>query len=493
MLSVGLTSASLSSLEVRYSLSSSKSALIPSVADIAATICVAAISHYSDFGHRPRILGIGMFVVGSGAAIFALPQAFSGAYRPSSLGVEPAMCGLPASPTCNGASSQAAYAVLVLGMALIGLGAAPLFTIGPAFLDDNVASSNLHLYIAIFFACAALGPALGFGLSSVFLTSWVDPGSEPAGISPSADSWVGAWWVGYVICAIIAVVAALPLASFPSVLPLEVSKTQASSAINATTIESQTVPVVPAPVSPTTAARSNSSKLVRTASAMLVPAVSPSPPQITLVSLVSSVLQILKCKTFLFIALSTMADSLVLSAYSAFLGKGLQHQYGITASQASLAVGFVIVPGAVAGTFFGGYLLRRFRATGLTAAKIVAVVTVASYLLHFSFLLRCDTPEFAGVTAGYPIDTPKALDSSCNAACGCASIFQPVCGSDGVSYFSPCRAGCTNSTGDAQHPAQYSFSDCSCIANAAGFGITQPKQLLNLLCLFLFFFFVLSF
>lgn len=33
--------------------------------------------------------------------------------------------------------------------------------------------------------------------------------------------------------------------------------------------------------------------------------------------------------------------------------------------------------------------------------------------------------------------------SSCASMCGCSStIFEPVCGIDGITYFSACRAGC---------------------------------------------------
>ncbi|XP_072025509.1 solute carrier organic anion transporter family member 5A1-like [Amphiura filiformis] len=69
----------------------------------------------------------------------------------------------------------------------------------------------------------------------------------------------------------------------------------------------------------------------------------------------------------------------------------------------------------------------------------------------------CSNREVAGVNIPYTKDadilvTRSAsneihIDGSCNANCSCpAEIFRPVCGSDGLTYISPCHAGCTTST-----------------------------------------------
>uniref|UniRef100_A0A672JJY6 Solute carrier organic anion transporter family member n=1 Tax=Salarias fasciatus TaxID=181472 RepID=A0A672JJY6_SALFA len=56
---------------------------------------------------------------------------------------------------------------------------------------------------------------------------------------------------------------------------------------------------------------------------------------------------------------------------------------------------------------------------------------------------------------------------SCNSGCACSSSdWDPVCGENGITYVSPCLAGCTTSAGSGKNTV---FSNCSCVGVAGNF------------------------
>ena len=93
----------------------------------------------------------------------------------------------------------------------------------------------------------------------------------------------------------------------------------------------------------------------------------------------------------------------------------------------------------------------------------------------------------------------------CSAHCSCGPRLDPVCGSDGLMYPSPCLAGCQHSTGQQSSRAgtlgiifylchsiagRSNFTDCSCIDDQISTAVATPcdKQCsyLNIFLPFLF-------
>ena len=69
------------------------------------------------------------------------------------------------------------------------------------------------------YSMSALGPALGFIVGAGFLQIFVHPGQAPPDLTDADNDWVGAWWIGFLLCGVLALFIALPLLTFPRQLP----------------------------------------------------------------------------------------------------------------------------------------------------------------------------------------------------------------------------------------------------------------------------------
>ena len=65
---------------------------------------------------------------------------------------------------------------------------------------------------------SSLGVLVGSGLSSVFLSIYVDPGVSSS-LTVDDERWVGAWWLGFAIFSAVAVFWGLGIMGFPRQLP----------------------------------------------------------------------------------------------------------------------------------------------------------------------------------------------------------------------------------------------------------------------------------
>lgn len=220
--SAGITSVILSTIETRYRFRSVLAGLIAVTFDSSVALSVVFISYFGGKAkaHKPRWLGFSLIIQGIGAFVFATPQLFFSPYTPN-IGIEsPEICNLTAVPLAEPCETEngVAYAIFLLGNVLIGIGAAPLFTIGTAFLDEIIYPKYVSIHIGIFYAMAVVGPALGYGMGSAFLNIYVDP-LEDTNLNNSDPSFVGAWWIPFVLAGFISIFLSIPFFFYPRELP----------------------------------------------------------------------------------------------------------------------------------------------------------------------------------------------------------------------------------------------------------------------------------
>ena len=98
------------------------------------------------------------------------------------------------------------------------MGAAPLFTIGTAYLDEIVHPKYVSVHLGVFYMIVVVGPALGYGLGGAFLSVYVDP-TEDTLLEPSDPGWVGAWWLCFVFSGVVSILISVPFFFFPRRLP----------------------------------------------------------------------------------------------------------------------------------------------------------------------------------------------------------------------------------------------------------------------------------
>ena len=124
---------------------------------------------------------------GFGAFLFVLPQALIGPYYPSSNRLsnssfkEQDLCTLKSDngdlgDVCVSTYSSEWYYMMlfVVGQLLMGAGTTPLYSLGPAYLDENVHPKNMPIYLGFWFASSILGPGMGFILGGAMLSIFVD-------------------------------------------------------------------------------------------------------------------------------------------------------------------------------------------------------------------------------------------------------------------------------------------------------------------------------
>ncbi|XP_069808390.1 solute carrier organic anion transporter family member 4A1 isoform X2 [Dendropsophus ebraccatus] len=433
----GFINTVITSIERRFDLHSYHTGLIASSYDIAACLCLTFVSYFGGNGHKPRWLGWGVLIMGVGSLVFALPQ-FTTSVFVVNLVEDTGVCySNQSSQVAESASSLSNYRfVFMLGQFLHGIGATPLYTLGVTYLDENVKSSYSPVYIGIFYTAAIVGPAVGYLLGGFFLNMYTEL-SSPTDLTPENPLWVGAWWIGFLGAGAAAFLISFPILGYPQQLP-----------------------------------GSQRYVVMRVSEAHQVKDEGHKPdPDFgkTIKDLPKAVLMLLKNPTFIFLCFAGATEATLITGVSTFGPKFLESQFSLSASEAATFFGYLVVPAGGGGTFLGGFIVNKLKLHCSGVIRFCVLCTLLSLMSIFIFLISCPNMPMAGVTVPYTGsflgENSLNLSAACNANCSCAQDhYSPVCGADGVMYYSACYAGCSG-TYMERDDGKKVYQNCSCIVS----------------------------
>ncbi|XP_040071371.1 solute carrier organic anion transporter family member 4A1-like, partial [Ixodes scapularis] len=212
----------LPTIERRFQMRSIQAGSIVSMYNVGSLLCSTPVAYFGNRQHKPRYMAIGTIVMATGSLIFAIPHFLVPPYQSSDIkDICPNL--LKSDEFCaTSPTNLPEYRYFfMLGNFLHGCGTSPFYTLGIAYLDDNVPTKTSPVYLGIYFAMALLGPAVGFLSGGYFLTLYTDIAKDPKEVKLNRFSkvWVGAWWMGFLVAAALAFLAAIPIFALPKELP----------------------------------------------------------------------------------------------------------------------------------------------------------------------------------------------------------------------------------------------------------------------------------
>ncbi|XP_075928999.1 solute carrier organic anion transporter family member 1C1-like isoform X1 [Petromyzon marinus] len=275
------------------------------------------------------------------------------------------------------------------------------------------------------------------------------------------ERWVGAWWLGFLVAGALSLLASLPFWAFPRNLPRE-KEPRRSSEMNSMPVKEilltsgdkdECATDFPRRGSHSSTLSTSPTSLIRGVTASLHGVLC---QPLVVALLVSQVLQVMS-----------------LVGFVTFKPKFMEEQFGKTAAEANMFMGAVNVPSVALGMFGGGLLMRCLALGPLGAARLsLASGSVAWALTLAFYALRCDGPSVVGLTRTPLLASHAgARATGCPGACECrGDAWEPVCGWDGLSYLSPCLAGCNATVAgiSTQGGTAPVFTDCACVGGSGG-------------------------
>ncbi|XP_035659874.1 solute carrier organic anion transporter family member 4A1-like [Branchiostoma floridae] len=444
----------ISTLERRFEMSSSKSGFIVSSYQIFALVTMPFVTHIAGKTHKGKWLGAVTLLYGVGCFLFASPHFLTGRYEAPGSYATNVTSSQQTNTMChqssnNGSSTEQCTTettesfsalsnylyVFVVAQFFLSQCGGSLFTVGIAYMDENVKKKVSGLYVAIMFTIVCIGPTIGYVLIGQLLSLYVEWPIEDgysAGLTPWDPRWIGNWWFGFPVLGTLGILVAIPLFGFPRKLPGSEELHDDEAQL------------------PTKAAESDVTKADEEAQIQsIIERI-----RGALEDLLKSLLDLARSYSYVLLTLGVSFDNMSSSGMFAFAPKVCQILFGIPVTSSALYFGLSMIPGFAIGSLVGGWISKKIGVDCKKLLRFILIMYTISGMGICVYLMYCKDP-------------PKAYgqlnnNMTCADSCACAdNLYNPVCGENGMEYQSPCHAGCT-----ALNHTTMVYSNCSCITSS---------------------------
>uniref|UniRef100_A0A8C0GPB4 Solute carrier organic anion transporter family member n=1 Tax=Chelonoidis abingdonii TaxID=106734 RepID=A0A8C0GPB4_CHEAB len=373
-------------IERRFEISSSVVGIIDGSFEIGNLMVMILVSYLGSKVHRPKVIAAGCLIMSFGTFLSVMPhflmgrnQIYHGYFSPHcSKGIISFLLQISSSescfqkckyvfPTgCEKVASSYLWIFVLMGNLLCGIGEAPIMPLGMSYVDDFSKEENSAFYIGNkLISCGMVGPTLGFLLGSFCANLWVDVGMvdlESLTINPKDTRWVGAWWLGLVICGAVSFLASLPFWFLPYSLPKEgdeknLNNPQSRFGLNT---------------------------------------------QLSFPDFLPTLKKLLGNPVFLVYLLLTILQYNSMVGLITFETKFMEQQFNVSVSRAIFLIGVILLPITILGMFLGGFIIKKFKLHITGMAKFGCATFIAAYLLNLLyFTCDCEVLQVAGLTVSY--------------------------------------------------------------------------------------------
>ncbi|XP_036004946.1 solute carrier organic anion transporter family member 1C1 [Fundulus heteroclitus] len=465
---------SITQIERRFDIPSSLIGVIDGSFEMGNLLVIAFVSYFGAKLHRPRLIGIGCLIMATGSFIIALPHLLQGPYKyetsmshntqvNSTENILPCLSNhsltekeddipdVAAVKACEKAAGSSMWIYVFLGNMLRGIGETPSMPLGISYLDDFSRQENTPFYLACIYTTGMLGPMIGFMLGSYLAKTYVDIGFvdlESITITYKDSRWVGAWWLGFIVNGALLLLSSIPFFFLPKSLPKQGEEDGSDKSTELSSLPEQ-VNFLP---------DENQDGEDKQSSVTFKEMVK---------DFIPSLRRLFRNSIYSMIILTNLVAVNGFVGMITFKPKFMEQIYGQAASRANFLIGIMNLPAVALGFITGGFVLKRFKLGVVGAARVSISASLGAFcMLSLQGFFHCDNAEVAGLTVAYQgyqqvSYDPSTLLAPCNTGCSCSlKHWDPVCAYNGITYASPCLAGCQTSTGTGKAMV---FHNCSCI------------------------------